>query len=259
MALRRGSQAPVTVGLLGSRPLAARLLRWLARRKDARLIGVVAPPFSGWWREELAATARRLGVPVLTAEALFARRPALVISANYWRRLPVRWVRHVPLGVVNLHHSYRLRLRGRYSTTFAILRARRDRYWRHGTTLHYITGTLDGGPIIATRACRITGTDTAATLFAKVEALAYDQFVKTFPRLLRGRVRTQPPAARWWSYGRGRIRDKAADPAWPAERIYDFVRAWTFPGRPMPYLRCGRRKIYLTVSNGHANDKSNDK
>ncbi|GEM_PF-1891439 len=248
---RRAERAPVTVGLLGSRPLGTQVLRYLARRRDVRLVGVVAPPFRGWWREDLAATARRLRVPVVSAAALFAARPALVVSVNYWRRLPLRWVRQVPLGVVNLHHSYRLRLRGRYSTTFAILRARADRYWRHGTTLHYVTGTLDGGPIIATRACPIRAEDTAATLFARVEVLASRMFRDAFPALLRGRVRTRPPSPRWWAYRRGSIKDKAVDPAWPPERIYDFVRAWTFPGRPRPYLRCGDRKVYLTLSDGH--------
>lgn len=244
-AARAAARAQVRVGFLGSRPLGAKILRWISTRRNVELVGAVAPPFRGWWSDTVAETARAARVPLVSARELFRRRPDVVFSVNYWKRLPAAWIRRPPLGVVNLHHSYNLRLRGRYSTSFAILRARRDRFWKHGSTLHYVTAELDRGPVIATRACPITERDTAETLFRRVEDLGFRLFQEAFERILRGRANTSAPARRSFLYSKSDGRNREAKPTWPPERLWDFTRAWSFPGRPRPFIRCNRHKIFL--------------
>ena len=37
------------VGILGSRELSYKILQWIVEQNNVTIIGVVAPPLSGWW------------------------------------------------------------------------------------------------------------------------------------------------------------------------------------------------------------------
>ena len=44
------------IGILGSRNLSCKILQWIVEQNDVNIIGVVAPPFNGWWKDELKST-----------------------------------------------------------------------------------------------------------------------------------------------------------------------------------------------------------
>lgn len=235
------------IGILGSRDLSCRITRWIVEQADVEIVGVVAPPFEGWWNDRLRETVHTLAIPDLSLGQLVAARPEVLFSINYWRTLPGEVIHAIPGGVVNVHHSYNLRFRGRYSTSWAIVHARRDKFWNHGTTLHYIDESLDRGRIIASRACAIEESDTAATLFEKVEALAFDLFRERFRSILEGSCETYAPPEPSFFYGGDSNKNLEMSWDWEPEAIYDFVRAWTFPGRPTPYFVYRGMKLFVRL------------
>jgi len=244
------------VGILGSRKLACRITQWIAEQPDVEIVGVVAPPFKGWWRDRLRDTANSLGIPVLSLGELMTMHSDVVFSLNYWRLLPLDFTEAIPGGVVNVHHSYNLRLRGRYSTSWAIVRARQDNFWKHGTTLHYIDEDLDRGRIIESRACDIEDDDTAETLFAEVENLAFQLFRDRFRDIMNGACETYEPPEPTFFYGADSNANLEMSWDQPPEDIYDFVRAWTFPGRSTPYFVFGGKKLFVSL--GQPMQKENE-
>jgi methionyl-tRNA formyltransferase len=161
------------IGVIGSRDLSSKILEWIVKEGQVEVVGVVAPPFKGWWNDNLRQTAHNLNIDVLEdLNLLVQKKPEIIFSINYWKIIEEEIIEKIPEGIVNIHHSYLLKYRGRYSTSWAIMNARRLNVWRHGTTLHYINKELDAGPIIASSYCDITESDTAESLFLKVENLA---------------------------------------------------------------------------------------
>ena len=235
------------IGILGSRELACRITRWIAEQPEVEIVGVIAPPFKGWWHDRLRDTANGLGIAMLSLEELRVARPEVVFSLNYWRLLPLDFIKAIPGGVVNIHHSYNLRLRGRYSTSWAIVRARQDNFWKHGTTLHYIDEELDRGRIIESRVCDIEESDTAETLFSKVEDLSFQFFCERFRDVMNGNCKTYKPPEPTFFYGADSNANLEMSWDWLPETVYDFVRAWTFPGCPAPYFVCHGKKLYVTL------------
>lgn len=244
----------IKIGFLGSRPLAEKILTWVANRKEVVISGVVAPEPEKLPNDNLKKTAQKLKLNVMSFAELFNQNPDIVFSINYWKKITLPYLNQPPLGIINIHHSYNLRLRGRYSTSFAILRARKDNFWKHGTTLHYIEEEIDRGPIIDCESCEILEEDTAETLFNKVENLALGLFAEKFTDIISGDVKTYPPADESFYYAKSDAENKEINLSWSAEEIYDFVRAWTFSGKPKPYIQYKNYKIFLTLENLKTNE-----
>lgn len=208
------------------------------------IIGCVCPPFDGWWQDNLGTTATNLGIPIMSYEELLSNQPDIIFSINYWKTIPHSDIKKVPLGIVNIHHSYLLKYKGRYSTSLAILNARKLNCWEHGTTLHYINEKLDEGDIIDSAKCDIFETDTAETLFERVERLAVELFKKNYSRILKGRITDfLEPDKDSYFYGKESNKNLEVPYGIPLEDLYDFVRAWQFKDRPKPY-------IGVNISNG---------
>ena len=98
---------------------------------------------------------------------LIEQQPDVLFSINYWKTISKEHIDLVKGGIINIHHSYLLKYRGRYSTSWAIINSDKNNK-THGTTLHYITSKLDEGPIIDSRKCTIDDLDTAESLFINV-------------------------------------------------------------------------------------------
>jgi len=233
------------IGILGSRQLACRIMEWISTQPDIDVVGCVVPQFEAWWQDDVGNTAQRLGFPLSSLEQIASKSPDVIFSINYWRLIPVDMIRSTPGGIVNIHHSYDLRLRGRYSTSWAIIRARKDDYWQHGTTLHYIDEELDRGQIIESRACTIEPDDTAETLFARVEDLAFGLFRDRFWDILEGNCETYRPPEPSFFYGCDSNANLEMSWDWSPEEVYDFVRAWTFKDRPRPYFTLQGRRLLV--------------
>lgn len=100
---------------------------------------------------------------VLVAE-LRARGVALVCLAGFMRLLGPTFLAAFPNAILNIHPSL--------LPAFPGVDAQRQA-WTHGTkvagaTVHFVTGELDGGPIVLQRAVAVDDDDTPETLAARI-------------------------------------------------------------------------------------------
>lgn len=238
------------VGIIGSRKLSCILTEWMVGQKEVDIVGVVPPPFTGWWNDELREVADKLMLPIYDdLNLLVQQKPDIVFSINYWKIIDKDFIDSVPMGFVNIHHSYLLKYKGRYSTSWAIINARKFNCWEHGTTLHFINERLDEGKIISSYKCEITENDTAELLFEKVENLAIQMFKDNFSRIINDNVSEFIEADKESFYYDIESNKNLEVPyGLPMEELYDFVRAWSFKSRPRPYFSYKGKKIYLNLS-----------
>ena len=243
------------IGILGSRDLSCKILHWIVKQGNVNIVGVVTPPFNGWWKDKLKHNAENNKLQVFNSiEELLEQTPDIVFSINYWKTISKEHIDSVRGGIVNIHHSYLLKYRGRYSTSWAIANARKLSTWQHGTTLHYISPELDAGPIIDSYKCEITESDTAESLFKKVELLAYDIFKDNFNKIIENTITTfLEPDPEFIYYDKDSNKNLEIKYGTPLEEVYDFIRAWTFKGRPLPYFNFMGKKILLSLETNNIN------
>ena len=120
--------------------------------------------------------------------AIDAHRPDLVVLAGFMRILTPGFVAHYAGRLLNIHPSLLPAYRG--LNTHA--RALADAVSEHGASVHFVTGELDGGPVILQARIPVQAGDTPAALAARVlekEHIIY------------------PLAVRWFCAGRLRLDD----------------------------------------------------
>jgi methionyl-tRNA formyltransferase len=237
------------IAIIGSRNLACNITKWIVDSQEVEIIGGMFPPFEGWWKDEFQATLEEYNIPTFSdLDLLLEENPDVIFSINYWKKIDATQISKVQLGIINIHHSYLLKYKGRYSTSWAIMNARKLNCWEHGTTLHYIDERLDEGQIIDSWKCTITEDDTAETLFEKVEILAFEMFKSNFKKMLSPVREFLEPSKQSYFYDKN-SNDLQIPINATTEDIYDFVRAWTFKDRPRPFILFNNKKIILTLEN----------
>lgn len=235
------------IAIIGSRELACKITKWIVDSQEVDIIGGMFPPFEGWWQDEFRKTLEENNIPTFEdLDSLLDKKPDIIFSINYWKKIDSNQISEVPLGIINIHHSYLLKYKGRYSTSWAIINARKLNCWEHGSTLHYIDERLDEGNIIDSWKCDIKEEDTAETLFKRVENLAYEMFKSNFIKVLSPVNEFLQPAKQSFFYDKNSNNLEVSFDA-KKEEIYDFVRAWSFRDRPKPYIDLNGKKIYLSL------------
>jgi phosphoribosylglycinamide formyltransferase-1 len=127
--------------------------------------------------------------------------PDLVVLAGFMRILTPGFVEHYAGRMINIHPSLLPAFTGLHTHRRAIEAGCRIA----GVTVHFVTGELDGGPIIAQTAVPVLAGDDEATLAARVlaqEHLLYPRVVRWF---LEERLTLQ--------HGRAVLRDEATPAA----------------------------------------------
>ena len=105
--------------------------------------------------------------------------PELVVLAGFMRILTPGFVEHYCGRMINIHPSLLPAFTGLHTHRRAIEAGCRVA----GATVHFVTGELDGGPIIAQAAVPVLAGDTETMLAARVlvqEHLLYPQVVRWF-------------------------------------------------------------------------------
>src|SRR3569623_3807448 len=92
----------------------------------------------------------------------------LVCLAGFLRLLTPRFVQQWNGRMINIHPALLPSYRGLHPHE----RALADGVKIHGATVHYVIPDVDAGPIIIQGAVTVHGTDTAATLGARVSQIA---------------------------------------------------------------------------------------
>lgn len=107
------------------------------------------------------------------------RNPDLILLAGFMRILTTDFVRALRGTLLNVHPS----LLPKYTGLNTHQRALDAGDTLHGTSIHFVTEELDGGPVIAQAQVSVVGDDTAETLAEKVQAkehLLYPIVVRWF-------------------------------------------------------------------------------
>ena len=174
IAARDAGQLPVNIAaVISNRPDAAGLETAARAGITAHFIDHKA--FSG--RESFDAA---------LAECIDGFAPDLVVLAGFMRILSDGFVRHYAGRLVNIHPSLLPSFPGLHTHRRALEEGVRI----HGCTVHFVTPTLDHGPVIIQAAVPVLDGDTEATLAARV---------------LRQEHRIYPQAVRWFAEDRLRL------------------------------------------------------
>lgn len=138
------------------------------------------------------AFASRESFDAALAECIDEFSPDLVVLAGFMRILSDGFVRHYEGRLINIHPSLLPSFPGLHTHRRALEEGVRI----HGCTVHFVTPTLDHGPVVIQAAVPVLDDDTEATLAARVlrkEHRIYPQAVRWFAedklRLENGRVR----------------------------------------------------------------------
>ena len=165
----------------------------------ARLPATVAAVISNDPAAKGLETARSAGIPVTAIDhrkyadregfdtALSAEidrhRPALIVLAGFMRILSDAFVERYAGRLMNIHPSLLPAFPGLHTHRRALEAGARV----HGCTVHFVTPTLDHGPIVVQAAVPVLPGDTEETLAARVLAQEH---------------RIYPQAVRWFCEGR---------------------------------------------------------
>jgi phosphoribosylglycinamide formyltransferase 1 len=122
-------------------------------------------------------------------QTIDAHKPDLVVLAGFMRVLTEGFVQHYTGRMINIHPSLLPAFPGLHTHRQAMEAGVRI----HGCTVHFVTPTVDHGPIIAQAAVPVNPGDTAQTLAARV---------------LRQEHCIFPQALRWFLDDRLRITDQ---------------------------------------------------
>lgn len=117
------------------------------------------------------------------AQVIDSYRADLVVLAGFMRILTTPFVERYSGKLVNIHPS----LLPSYAGVDTHERALKDGVKIHGCTVHFVTPTLDGGPIIIQAAVPVLRDDTAASLSARV----LHEEHRIYPQALRWLCREQ--------------------------------------------------------------------
>ena len=110
------------------------------------------------------AYASRDAFEVALADAIDAGKPDLVVLAGFMRVLGADFVRRYEGRMLNIHPS----LLPTYPGLDTHRRALADGAKRHGCTVHFVTATVDGGPIIDQAEVPVLPGDDESALAARV-------------------------------------------------------------------------------------------
>jgi len=192
-------------------------------------------PRENCWFGSVADWASAKGIPVFSPENVnrpeeIERVRALApeaIFSFYYRHLICQSILDLPAaGAFNLHGSFLPAYRGRAPINWVLVQGEE----KTGVTLHYMVKKADAGPIVGQRPVPIDRRDKALTLYGKMCGAAGVLLDDLLPLIKAGRTPCHPQDESRASVCRGRRpEDGRIDWQWPAERIYNLIRAVTDP------------------------------
>jgi phosphoribosylglycinamide formyltransferase-1 len=163
----------------------ARVAAVVSNRADAR--GLVIAAAYGVEAQVLAHAdfPSREGFDAALSALIDRYDPVLVVLAGFLRVLTPGFVEHYQGRLINIHPSLLPAFAGLHTHDRAIEMGVRV----HGTTVHFVTGELDAGPIIAQAALAVVPGEPEPALAARVLALEHELLPRCMRWILEGRVR----------------------------------------------------------------------
>ncbi|MDA8163322.1 MAG: formyltransferase [Desulfobacteraceae bacterium] len=207
-------------------------------------------PDENMWFASLGDMAKSLGIKVYYPDdvnkpewvGLIRSFAPDVILSCYFRHMIKEDILNIPkIAALNLHGSLLPKYRGRCPVNWQIIHGET----KGGVTLHHMVKKADAGDIVAQREVEISDTDTALSLFKKMEDAAYGLLKESIPKVLEGTAPRIPQDHSLATYFGGRRPDDGII-NWDlsAVQIYNLIRAvtWPYPGA-FSYL--GGKKLII--------------
>jgi phosphoribosylglycinamide formyltransferase-1 len=113
-----------------------------------------------------------------------ARKPDLIVLAGFMRIIGPQVLQPFAGKMINLHPSLLPRYRGTETYRRAIEAGDR----RHGSSIHFVTGELDGGPVISQAVIPILEKDDPQSLAARLAPVEHRLIVATVAFMAEHRV-----------------------------------------------------------------------
>jgi methionyl-tRNA formyltransferase len=202
------------------------------------------------WFSSLADLAREHDIPCYFPEdvnqkewlnLIRSMEPDIVLSC-YFRQMIKQDILDTPrLAAVNLHGSLLPKYRGRCPVNWQLVFGEK----KSGVTLHHMVLKADAGDMVDQKEVEVGPRDTALILFNKLEHAADEVLRTCIPRLLDGTApRIKQDHTRATYFGGRRPEDGRIDWNWDAGKIYNLIRAVTWP-YPGAFTFLGGDKIYI--------------
>lgn len=165
-------------------------------------------------------------------------QPQLLVVIGWYHLIPASVRALAPLGAVGVHWSLLPKYRGGSPLVWAMLQGEAET----GASLFYLEDKVDTGRIVAQDAVAIGADDDVRQMIAKLNLLSGRLVVEHLPRVLQGTASSWPQDEAAATYFRPRgPADGEIDWRWPAQRLYDFIRAQTLPYPCAFTFHCGQR------------------
>jgi phosphoribosylglycinamide formyltransferase-1 len=163
----------------------ARVAAVVSNRADAQGLAVARAAGLPWHVVSHTEYGSREAFDDALGRTLERYAPALVVLAGFMRVLTPGFVQRYAGRLVNVHPSLLPLFPGLDTHRRALDAGVRI----HGATVHFVTGDVDGGPIIAQAAVPVHPDDDPATLAARVLAQEHRLLPRAARLVLEGRVR----------------------------------------------------------------------
>mgnify|MGYP003134643729 CR=1 FL=1 len=169
----------------------------------------------------------------------------IILSLGYWNIIDSSTIKKIPMGIINFHHSYKLKYKGRHCATWAI----KNKESVHGSTMHFIDEKLDCGKIIDTNYFKIQDYHTSQDLFTRATDVGFNLLKDNFPKII-GKEHIE-----YKSHSEKSFYNKEVDlnhkidvsTLQDTDELYRHIRSLTFAGCPSPYVVIGGKKVYLKL------------
>ena len=123
------------------------------------------------------------------ADAILEHAPDYLFLAGFMRILTGAFIARFPRRILNIHPSLLPAFPGLHTHRRAIEAGVK----LHGATVHFVTTTLDHGPIVIQAAVPVLADDTEATLAARVLAQEHRIYPQAARWLVEGRIEFSGP------------------------------------------------------------------
>lgn len=118
-------------------------------------------------------------------EKIDSYQPDLLVLAGYMRILSDEFVRHYLGKMINIHPSLLPKYPGLHTHRKAIEAGDEE----HGTSVHFVTEELDGGPVVLQAKVPVFADDTPQQLQERVQTQEYKIYPLTIQWFLNGRLK----------------------------------------------------------------------
>ncbi|WP_027817511.1 phosphoribosylglycinamide formyltransferase [Paraburkholderia bannensis] len=196
----RGSNMEAIVRACAHEAWSARIAAVIANRPDAAGLAFAASHGIATAVVDHRQYPDRASFDTALAQTIDGYAPDLVVLAGFMRVLTEGFVQHYSGRMLNIHPSLLPSFPGLKTHQGALDAGCRV----HGATVHFVTPTLDHGPIVAQSAVPVRSGDDAATLAARVLKTEHTMYPRAIRWFLEGRlaldgerVTLTPPEPQW--------------------------------------------------------------